>query len=113
MSNLKAEVKFVKHGIKVNGVYCAVSYSSSKNNTKGNAVIASVSGFGFNEEFKKAFKIENDSDSMTDYFESDKIRISMDSEYFLKVESLARMQEERFQVKTQKHEAKMKLKYGF
>ena len=29
----------------------------------------------FSREFREAFKVENDSDGMTDYFESDRIRV--------------------------------------
>jgi hypothetical protein len=41
------------------------------------------------DEVYKEFIVENDSDSMTDYFEKDRIRVSPNNKWFKLVEELA------------------------
>lgn len=82
------EIKFLKKGMKVNGQYFPVFYSSPKNNINGNATVYLRTYDSLPEEARKIFNVENSSDSQTDYFEKDRIRIAPTSPYFSQIEAL-------------------------
>jgi len=82
-------IKLLKKGIRVNGEYYPVWYSSSKSNINGNATIYARTYNKMPDEVYKEFIVENDSDSMTDYFEKDRIRVSPNNKWFKLVEELA------------------------
>jgi len=86
---MKTQIKLLKKGIKVNGEYFPVSYSSSKNNIHGNATIYINTYKRLPQETKEVFEVANDTDSMTDYYEQDRIRVSSENEFFSKVNELA------------------------
>ena len=83
------EVKLLKKGIKLNGEYFPCHYSSSKCNINGNATIYIKSYKRLPDEAYKELQVVNESDTMTDYFERDRIRISPMSEHFNRVEELS------------------------
>ena len=83
-------IKLLKKGIKINGEYFSCHYSSSKNNINGNATIYIKSYEPLPTEAYSALQVENNSDMQTDYFEKDRIRISPKSEFFNRVEELAK-----------------------
>ena len=85
------KIKLLKKGIRVDGKYYPVFYSSFKNSINGNATIYSRSYERFPAEIADLFKLENESDSMTDYFEKDRLRVKPDNSYFNLVNQLAEM----------------------
>jgi len=80
-------VKFMWNGIKVDGVLYPAIYSTPVNSQRPNEIqdggTITIYARGY-KSFPKieGLNIENNSDSMTDYFESDKIRVSPDNIYF-------------------------------
>lgn len=83
------EIKLLKKGIKLDGKYYPCFYSSSKNNTNGNATIYIKTYESLPREAYNIFDVENKTDIQTDYFEQDIIRINKNSPYFEQVEKLA------------------------
>ena len=90
-------VKFLKKGLKFNGEYFSAWYSSAKNNVNGNATVYLRDYKRLPQEAHSYFNVENESDSQTDYFETDRIRIAPNSPYFQIVEELARVEAEETQ----------------
>jgi len=84
------DIRLLKKGIKINGEYFSCHYSSAKNNLNGNATIYIKSYEPLPKEAYSALQVENNSDMQTDYFEKDRIRISPASEFFNRVEELAK-----------------------
>ena len=82
-------IKLLKKGIKINGEYFSCSYNSSKNNIKGNATIYIRGYKDLPADAYKELTVENNTDTMTDYFEKDRIRIAPDNPLFNQVEKLA------------------------
>jgi len=73
-----AEIRFFWNGLKIDkGNLQRASYSDGelRNFPAGTVTIYARSGVMFSAEVHAAFKVENDSDGMTDYFESDRIRV--------------------------------------
>lgn len=85
----KPKVKLLKKGIKIDGQYYPVFYSSSKNHTKGMATIYIKTYKRLPPSAHEIFSVKNDTDSMTDYFEQDRINIPPDSPFFKQVENLS------------------------
>ena len=83
-------IKLLKKGIKVNGEYFPCHYNESKNNLHGNATIYIKSYKSLPREAYGVLNVENNTDMQTDYFERDRIRVSPNSEYFARVEELAK-----------------------
>jgi hypothetical protein len=103
-------VKYFWNGLKVNGekkLYRA-HYSFVKEWTRCDTVIPTHLTIyardysGFPAELLEVFEIENDSDSMTDYFETDSITVHVDHPEFDAVYAAWAAQEE--------HEAQIKAK---
>lgn len=86
---METKVKILKKGIKINGAYFPCHYSSSKNNLNGNATIYMRSYARLPKEAYEVFKVENESDMQTDYFEKDKLRVLPTNPFFQQVEALA------------------------
>lgn len=86
---MQTELKLLKKGIKINGKYYPCFYSSSKHNINGNATIYIKTYERIPDEARQALNVQNDSDSMTDYFEQDRIRIAPTSPYYDRVNELA------------------------
>ncbi len=84
------DIRLLKKGIKINGQYFPCFYSSAKNNLNGNATIYIKSYESLPIEAYSVLQVENNSDMQTDYFEKDRIRISPNSEFFNRVEELAK-----------------------
>ena len=82
-------IKLLKKGIKINGEYFSASYSSGKNNLKDNATIYITGHKSLPDAAYKELNIQNDSDSMSDYFEKDRIRIPAEHPLRAKIEELA------------------------
>lgn len=82
-------IKLLKKGIKINGEYFSCFYSSSKNNLNGKATIYIKGYKDLPVEAYRELTVENNTDTMTDYFEKDRIRIAPDNPLFNQVEKLA------------------------
>ena len=83
-------LKFYWNGIKgVSGKLQRCSYSDAQliNFPAGTITIYAKSGVLFSAEVRDAFKVENDSDAMTDYFEDDRIRVEATHPMFSQVKS--------------------------
>lgn len=86
------EIKLLKKGIKVNGEYFPAHYSASKNNINGQATIYLKNICDrLPENVSEIFHVENDSESNTDYFEADRIRVTPENKFFNQVEKLAQL----------------------
>lgn len=80
-------MKLLKKGIKDNnGLYFPVWYSKSvlcgkpTRFDQRNAIVIYAKNYSrFSESIKKEIEVKNDSDSMTDYFETDRITIEVDN----------------------------------
>jgi len=83
------KIKLLKKGIKIDGKYFPCGYSSSDNNIKGNATIYIRSYESLPKEAYSAMSVQNESDSMTDYYERDRIRIAPGNPLFNQVNELA------------------------
>lgn len=80
---MKNTIRFLFNGLKVNGkLYPA--YLSKNENQSGEIIIyVSARNYGtFPAEVREAFNVKNDSDMMTDYFETDSFTIGEDSVYW-------------------------------
>lgn len=53
-------------------------------------------GSGFSAGIKEAFKVENDTEIMTDYFEKDRIRVTPDHPLFLSVQGAMEKDRQRY-----------------
>lgn len=81
-------IKLLRKGLRINGEYFPCWYSSSKNNINGSATIYLKCYKRLPQEIYSVLRVENNSDSRTDYFEKDRIRITPNSKYFARVEAL-------------------------
>lgn len=69
-------VKFLKKGIRVDGQYHPAWYSIGGRGDGKNIITIYAKNYGrFGIGASKEFLVENDTDTMTDYFDTDKIRI--------------------------------------
>ena len=97
-------IKFYYNGIKTDDYEglqkCSYSYSKSYgyNIEQGEGITIYKTEYGsFSPEIKKAFVVKNDSDSMTDYFETDKIRVSINHPLYAEVKTAWEKLEKRFE----------------
>ena len=87
-------VKFMWNGIKVDGKLHKAHYSNSKlfNHPEGTITIY---GKGYSDLPRlEGLTVQNDSDTMTDYFENDRIRVTPDNRYYNDVLEAYQKQEE-------------------
>lgn len=78
---MKSTLKFFYNGIKVNGgalQKCSYSISTLISYPAGTITIYGKNYERFSKEIREAFTVENDTDSMTDYFDNDFIRVMPD-----------------------------------
>ena len=71
-------LKFFYNGIKANGGKLQKAHFSDSplhNRPAGTITIYARDYSRFSAEIREAFTVENDTDSMTDYFENDRIRV--------------------------------------
>lgn len=83
-----ATLKFLWNGIKANGGKIQrASYliGGLIGHAEGTITIYAKSYRGFSAEVHEAFTVLNDSDSMTDYFETDRIRVTPDHSLYAQV----------------------------
>lgn len=92
-------VKFMYNGIKVDGKLFKAHYS--KGNYTSQSKLAESTITIYASEYESFPKIEglqtiNESDSMTDYFEKDRIRVAIDNNFYKEVnEAHSKMEEHR------------------
>lgn len=74
---MQDKIKLSKSNLTVNGTRCGISISAGPwiEGVNPELVKLRAKRSLFPVEFREAFKVENNSDSMTDYFESDCIRL--------------------------------------
>ena len=80
--------KFLWNGIKVNGGQLQkawYSYSNLINYPEQTITIYAKNYRRFSAEISEVFDVQNNSDSMTDYFECDKIRVTPDHPLYAQV----------------------------
>lgn len=83
-------LRFFWNGIKANGgrlQLCSYSQGALLNSPAGTITIYKRDYVRFSAEVREAFKVENDSDMMTDYFEQDRIRVTPDHPLYTAVKS--------------------------
>jgi hypothetical protein len=78
-------IKFLKKGLKINGEYFSVYYNKGNYTEQSKIPAGSITIYVNN--YKRLPRIEglniiNDSDSMTDYFESDRLIIYPNNKYY-------------------------------
>lgn len=84
----KNKIKFLKKGIRCNGQYIPVIYSKSdlRGYPQGTITIYCRT---YRDSLPAELNPKNDSDSMTDYFEKDRARITPDSPFYSDVLKVA------------------------
>ena len=100
-----ATFKFLWNGIKVNNGQLQKGHYTIGNliNAPAGAITIYASTYkGFSREVWEAFDVQNDSDSMTDYFETDRIRVKPDHPLYAEVLKAAQANEA--------HDAKLRAK---
>lgn len=81
-------LKFFWNGIKANGgklQRCHYSDSQLINHPAGTLTIYARDYERFSAEVREHFQVQNDSDSMTDYFENDRIRVAPEHPLYAQV----------------------------
>lgn len=80
MKTITPKIKAQAHGLKFDGVLvkCYVSYGTMRNGSKEFTIYANDYGV----RLPRVNGWENDTDSMTDYFDKDKIRVSRQSPFY-------------------------------
>jgi len=101
--------KFLWNGIKVNGgklqkasFSMPGSYAAWSGLPDGTVTIYAKNYRRFSAEICKAFDVQNDSDGMTDYFETDRIRVKPDHPLYAQVVAAVKASDE--------HHAKLQAK---
>lgn len=104
-----ATLKFLWNGIKVNGgklqkasFSMPGSYAPWSGLPEGTITIYAKGSRRFSAEIGEAFEVQNDTDYMTDYFESDRIRVKPDHPLYVQVLAAVKASDE--------HHAKMQAK---
>lgn len=98
-----ATFKFFWNGIKVNngklqkGHYIKGSYTPESGLPNDTITIYADGYSGFSCEVWEAFDVQNDSDSMTDYFEKDRIRVKPDHPLYAQVLKACEASDEHYQ----------------
>lgn len=100
-----ANRKFMYNGIKIDGVLHKGSYSggSLRGYPEGTITIYA------NRRFPKMadFEIQNDTDTQTDYFDDDKIRVTPDHPAYAEVKAAYVKQNEKHRIHAEKMQAKL------
>lgn len=85
---METKIKFLKKGIKINGVYYRVWYSkgsyTKESKIPEDTITIYKRDYGHFPNID-SFNIINDSDYQTDYFEKDRVRITLDNIYYKQV----------------------------
>lgn len=99
------EVKFMHNGIKVNGKLYRAWYSigNCRKLAESTISIYAKDYEGFPEI--DGLTIKNDTDSMTDYFEKDRIRVTIDNPFYQSVYNALKLHEEKVEIKRNKKRA--------
>jgi hypothetical protein len=101
-TSFKASFKFFYNGIKVNGgPLQKASYSLYKD---GTIALYARDYTGFSSEVWEAFTVSNDSDTMTDYFAKDTLRVQPDHALFPLVQAGFNKHDERWAQQRAKRE---------
>lgn len=89
------EIKFMYNGIKINGKLIKGSWSYGDFINKNIKATFYMNGYDFNSSkiLRECFKVENESDIMTDYFEEDKIRFFVNDKNLEEVKKAWQKQE--------------------
>lgn len=106
-------IKFYYNGIKADDTGTKLQkawYSNGPINghPAGTITIYARDYTGFSGEVSDAFKIENDSDHYTDYFDKDRIRVQPDHPKYAEVLAAYQDQQVKREAQTQRTEAKRK-----
>lgn len=91
-------LKFMYNGIKLNGKLYKGSYSKGGYTKQSGIPNDTITIYARDyEDFPKieGLQIKNNSDSMTDYFEKDRIRVTPTNQYYLLVNEAYEKQEEK------------------
>lgn len=83
------EIRFFWNGIKVGTGKLQKAYYYGGEHIKSPAGTITISSKGsyFSDEIAAVFKVENNTDMMTDYFENDRIRVAPDHPLYAKVKA--------------------------
>ena len=87
-----ATLKFYYNGIKVNGgklQKANICETELRNHPKGTITIYARDYRRFSVEVAESFTVQNDTDSMTDYFDSDTIRVEPSHPLYAEVKAAA------------------------
>ena len=84
----------------------SISMAELTSYPKGTATIYAKTYTRFSDEVRAAFKVENNSDSQADYFESDLIRVLPDHPLYAAVRAAAEKREARSEAQYAKQRAK-------
>lgn len=92
MTNTAANLKFFWNGIKDNGGKGKLQRCFYSSGALANAPAGTITIYGrdykrFSDGIRAAFTVTNDSDSMTDYFEDDRIRVQPDHPLYKAVQA--------------------------
>lgn len=96
------ELRFFYNGIKVGkGSLQKAHYSlgNLRNHPDETITIYAREYTRFSAEIREAFKVENDTDTMTDYFEHDRIRVEPSHPMYAVVKAAWEKQENRYKAK--------------
>lgn len=103
------EIKFLFNGIKIDGKLIKGFYSKGSYNNGAVGCFYTKSYFsGQNELLRKYFKVENDTDIMTDYFDDDKIYFFEGDEYLEEFNKMVKQNEIRHAKQAVKRYEKLK-----
>ena len=84
----ETKIKFLKHGLKVNGKYVRVWYSEGKLRNHPERTIT-IYARDYGSQLPMELNPINDTDSTTDYFDKDKARVTPDNIYYAEVKKAA------------------------
>lgn len=80
-------LKFLKHGIRYQGKYIPVWYSESATYGMPEGTIT-IYARNYGKELPTELNPTNDTDSMTDYFDTDKARIAPSNKYYAEIKKI-------------------------
>lgn len=104
--NIQKDIKFLVNAIKSEGKRYRVHYSKGNYRKESGLPQGTITIYSKDyAHLPKFLNPENDSDSMTDYFEKDRVRIKPSSPFYKDVDSALRKQELKNKLR---HEKKMK-----
>lgn len=101
-------LKFMYNGIKLDGKLYKGSYSKGSYHPSSNIPAGSITIYARDyKSFPKVegLNIENNTDTMTDYFDNDKIRVTPDNKYYKEVNAAFEKQEAKRQARFNKRMA--------